>query len=101
MTNIDFLKDLMVINTTHRVYDIEENQGWDKENFIPPTKKTKDDKYIGTKINHLLILGVYRKMNGSNNFFECLCDCGSTKMIKTYSIHKSFSSSCGCLQGRK
>lgn len=60
----------------------------------------KRDAFIGKKIGKLTVirfshLGPYNELrNGS--FFECLCDCGGTKIVLGGSLQSNKVTSCGC-----
>lgn len=57
-------------------------------------------KYLDnyTKYNRLTIIKFHHKDKRSRQWYECLCDCGMTKVIEATSIKTGQSKSCGCLQ---
>lgn len=34
---------------------------------------------------------------GRHSYWECICDCGTTKIVSSHSLHAGNSKSCGCL----
>lgn len=52
----------------------------------------------GRRFGRLLVVGeATTPRNKKNIFWECLCDCGTTKEIVGYSLTGGITSSCGCL----
>ncbi len=63
--------------------------------------------YVGMKFNRLTItkFAYYKDVsNGKNRpprnvpYFECMCDCGSVKVVSLFNLRKGAVKSCGCLQ---
>jgi hypothetical protein len=61
-----------------------------------------DFTIIGKKYKKLLVLSFNRK-EGKNTFWNCLCDCGKTVVIKRshFSINTRKNISCGCAQKKR
>lgn len=54
----------------------------------------------GERYGHLSVIRKSDKRNSSNDIlWECLCDCGKTKLIISGSLRHGMTVSCGCLQG--
>lgn len=51
---------------------------------------------IGTKINRLTIIDIYRDQNTKYVMAKCNCDCGNEKNINIYHILNNAITSCGC-----
>jgi hypothetical protein len=49
-------------------------------------------------------LTVIRKAPGvdycTRAYWECVCDCGGTRIVNTYDLRKGPTKSCGCVRGR-
>ena len=52
----------------------------------------------GQKIGRLLVIRAVRKEAIERLFYECLCDCGTTKVIGAQNLRRGLTHSCGCLQ---
>lgn len=50
----------------------------------------------GQRYGRLTLLRVHSRRN-KRIFWECICDCGNTKVINAHSIRRGLSRSCGCL----
>lgn len=53
-------------------------------------------RLLGKRFNKLSVVKFSHKCDG-HNYWECLCDCGNTKIIQSKDLTKI--KSCGCLQG--
>lgn len=51
----------------------------------------------GRKFNRLTIKS-FSHMSGTHSFWDCLCDCGNSKIIRGTSITNGQAKSCGCLR---
>jgi hypothetical protein len=60
---------------------------------IPKHKLFQD--LTGMKFNMLLVIGFIGRI-GSNNQWECLCDCGNKKIIAAGNLKNNHTTSCGC-----
>lgn len=47
----------------------------------------------GTKYNRLTVISHYK-----SDTFKCICDCGNTVLINSWSLKSGHTKSCGCLQ---
>lgn len=56
------------------------------------------DEILGKKFNKLTVLSYKGTNKHRAKLYECLCDCGNTKIIRSHSIRYGFTKSCGCLQ---
>lgn len=63
-------------------------------------KKVNPEDYIGKKFNRLTILRVFidNTKTHPTKYAECVCDCGNVKAINFFSVIRSHTNSCGCLQ---
>lgn len=52
----------------------------------------------GQRFNRLLVLRLARSVNGEL-MWECLCDCGKTKVVRGKDMKRGFTTSCGCRNG--
>lgn len=57
----------------------------------------KNDKYIGSEINGLKIVG-YKSVN-KKQYFDCICVCGKPFTTRTDALKAGYTKSCGCLTG--
>src|SRR5690606_32173246 len=56
----------------------------------------------GKKFGFLLVLGKAKQTNvKAGILWECKCDCGNIKNVRSYQLHKGITKSCGCLRGIK
>lgn len=63
---------------------------------INKLEKTKD-KFIGIKVNNLIILDVLKKNDYRGYYFACICDCGKEVVTrKSNLVGKKKQLSCGC-----
>lgn len=56
---------------------------------------------IGKKFNKLLVLGVKKKYYGKSKqmwayYYECKCDCGTIKDVRSDFVYNGLIKSCGC-----
>lgn len=62
------------------------------------TKKIVD--MVGCRFSKLVVVKMCDKRNSFNEIlWECLCDCGNTKLSTTGSLNNGGNKSCGCLSG--
>lgn len=59
-------------------------------------EEAKMETMIGQKAGRWTILGEFRK--GRFLYYECRCDCGTVRNVKSSSIRCGRSKSCGCLR---
>lgn len=60
--------------------------------------KTKEKlNLVGKKFYRLTVLSLAEKDNCGRERWNCLCDCGLTRLVTTYNLIKGFSKSCGCI----
>lgn len=57
--------------------------------------KIKHEDLIGKKFGRLTIKGMIRQ--GKTIFYDCLCDCGTEKIVRKSEITRGSTKSCGCL----
>lgn len=56
---------------------------------------------IGKRFGHLLVVRCAGRDSTGKALWECLCDCGNTKVIASRSLlHNHNTRSCGCLKAR-
>lgn len=60
------------------------------------SRKVDHSLNIGKKFNYLTVLAVYRAKK--YYYYTCLCDCGSTTDVCSFTILKGKQYSCGCMQ---
>jgi hypothetical protein len=53
---------------------------------------------IGNKFGRLTVLEELKQHNGKQNisYLRCICDCGNEKLVRTASIKRGKTKSCGC-----
>lgn len=51
---------------------------------------------IGQKFNKLLVIGFSHRNRHNKTFWNCLCDCGSSKIVSAGCLKNGYTSSCGC-----
>ena len=54
----------------------------------------------GQKFNRLTAIRIAEK-RGKNYYYECVCDCGNTKLVRACQLTSGGTKSCGCLQREK
>jgi len=52
----------------------------------------------GQKIGRLTVIRAIRKPGIERLFYECICECGSTRVIGAQNLRRRLTQSCGCLQ---
>lgn len=52
----------------------------------------------GKRFGRLTAIKLSEKRSGRKTFWECLCDCGKTKVVRTDSLKSGAVQSCGCLK---
>lgn len=55
------------------------------------------NKYIGKTINKLTVCNIVKKNN--RLYFNCICECGKSALIRTDAVISGKTKSCGCLKG--
>jgi hypothetical protein len=55
-----------------------------------------ENKYIGKKINNWTI----ESFNRHSNIYNCICACGTKRIISVYRLISGYSKSCGCSKGK-
>jgi len=53
---------------------------------------------VGKKFGRLTIIKLLDVRKGGSRVWECICDCGNTKNVKTNKLKNSHTQSCGCFQ---
>ena len=51
---------------------------------------------VGNKYGRLTVVSYAGKL-GAHNAWNCVCECGKTKVVSVTSLHKGATQSCGCL----
>ena len=60
-----------------------------------------EEKHIGEKYGKLLIVKRAEDSNSGKRRYECLCDCGNTKIVAYGNLRNGHTKSCGCLRIEK
>ncbi len=55
----------------------------------------------GQKFGRLTAIKPVRKPNDGKLYWECLCDCGNTKVILGSNLKSGATKSCGCLRSKE
>ena len=58
-------------------------------------KRINEDDYIGSKYGRLTVVA-YKERRGHNIFYECVCECGKTKVTSLSNLKRGNTTSCGC-----
>jgi hypothetical protein len=53
---------------------------------------------IGRRFNRLVVLRKAESQQGHGVYWECRCDCGGLKRVRTGHLRKGAVQSCGCLR---
>ncbi len=61
-------------------------------------KGTGLEDISGKRFGRLIALKLSEKRSGRKTFWECVCDCGNTKLVRTDSLKCGAAQSCGCLK---
>jgi hypothetical protein len=61
----------------------------------------KPEELIGAKFGKLTVLQFSHKDTKSNNYYECLCDCGNSKQVAQNHLLSGKIRSCGCLKNKR
>lgn len=62
-----------------------------------PKMNTEVKNLLGQKFNRLIVTRFSGVDHKSHALWECLCDCGKTKVIKASSMVRGMTKSCGCM----
>jgi hypothetical protein len=63
---------------------------------LAPELPDKTIDHTGKRFGKLVVVGMV-KTGGRGGSCDCICDCGSTKVVKSKSLISGFTQSCGCL----
>ena len=73
------------------------DKGWDLERvFSEPPRKTNLIDIAGQRFGRITVISLAHTNHGAH--WNCVCDCGSKKVIKGYNLISGATKSCGCLQ---
>lgn len=61
----------------------------------------KDNTMIGRKFGRLLVLKEAGRKGKGNITYECMCECGKTKVVRGDNLRLGHTKSCGCLHSEK
>jgi 5-methylcytosine-specific restriction endonuclease McrA len=56
---------------------------------------------VGRQFKHLLVVRDSGRSEGGRVLWECLCDCGNTKIVNSNRLQTGNTSSCGCQKGAR
>lgn len=52
----------------------------------------------GRRFGRLLVLNISNKTSGSPYYWNCICDCGNTKEVRSTALQRGDTISCGCFR---
>lgn len=91
---------ITVSGTALRHYS--DRKTWGESRLTIAEKQLLNNEMIGRKFNHLTVTGLnyektFNSLNKKNRiYWDCICDCGNTKVVSGTSLRTGRTKTCGC-----